>query len=96
MADGLDACRQSSIDLVLLDLTLPDSSGVETVSEFRAAQRDLPLVVLTGMAQDEVGVDCLAAGADTFISKKGLTAHRMERTIFVTLSRCRLSRKATI
>jgi serine/threonine protein kinase len=96
LADGLGICRQTSIDLVLLDLTLPDSSGVETVVKFREALQDVPLVVLTGMAQDEIGADCLAAGADTFTSKKGLTAHRMERTIFVTLSRRGLSRKATI
>jgi serine/threonine protein kinase len=96
LADGLEACRQSPIDLVLLDLTLPDSCGVDTVRRFRCAYADLPLVVLTGLSQDEIGFDCLAAGADTFISKNGLTAHRMERMIFVTLSRCRFPRKSTV
>ncbi len=87
LADGLGICKQMSIDLVLLDLTLPDSAGVETVTRFREVMPEVPLVVLTGLSQEEVGAACLAAGADTFISKSGITAHRMERTIFVTLSR---------
>ena len=86
-------CRSMHIDLVLLDLSLPDSSGVETVTRFRSAMHSVPLVVLTGMSQDEVGSKCLAAGANTFISKSGLTPHRMERTIFVTLSRCGVPKK---
>mgnify|MGYP001546631839 FL=1 len=88
LADGLEICSRLPINLALLDLSLPDSSGVATVSRFREKVPQLPLVVLTGMSQDEVGSACLQAGADTFISKSSLTPHRMERTIFVTLSRC--------
>jgi serine/threonine protein kinase len=93
LSEGLDIWRRMSIDLVLLDLTLPDSAGVATVCRFRDAAKDVPLVVLTGMSQDEAGAACLEAGADTFVSKNGLTAHRMERTIFVALSRWGLPRE---
>jgi CheY-like chemotaxis protein len=93
LSDGLRICERIAIDLVLLDLSLPDSSGVETVTRFRSVIHDVPLVVLTGMTQDEVGSQCLMAGATTFISKSGLTPHRMERMIFVTLSRCGLPRR---
>ena len=89
LADGIDVCQHMPIDLVLLDLTLPDSAGMATVTRFRKAVKKVPLVVLSGLTQDEAGAACLDAGADTFISKNGLTAHRMERTIFVTLSRKR-------
>ncbi len=87
LSSGIEACRNLNVGLVLLDLTLPDSSGVNTVKQFLRSVSDVPLVVLTGMTEDNVGEDCLNAGADTFVSKHGLTAHRMERTIFVTLSR---------
>jgi sigma-B regulation protein RsbU (phosphoserine phosphatase) len=90
LACGLEICGHLPINLALLDLSLPDSSGVATVSRFRETMPQLPLVVLTGMSQDEVGSACLQAGADTFISKSSLTPHRMERMIFVTLSRCGL------
>ena len=89
LASGIEICKKLEIGLVLLDLTLPDSSGVETVERFRHLLPDLPLVVLTGMSKDEVSERTLAAGADSFVSKQALTPHRMERTIFVTLSRHR-------
>ncbi|MDG2221446.1 MAG: protein kinase [Rubripirellula sp.] len=89
LANGIEICNELEIGLVLLDLTLPDSTGVETVKRFRQSFADIPLVVLTGMNKNEMSVQTLAAGADTFVSKQGLTAHRMERTIFVTLSRHR-------
>ncbi|MGI9474271.1 MAG: response regulator, partial [Rubripirellula sp.] len=91
LEEGLQICREMPIDLVLLDLSLPDSSGVATVGRFREQFGSVPLVVLTGLSQDEAGEECLEAGADTFVSKSGLSAHRMERAIFVTLSRCDLT-----
>jgi sigma-B regulation protein RsbU (phosphoserine phosphatase) len=75
------------IDLVLLDLTLPDSSGVETVQRFRQAAPKVPLVVLTGMSDDTIAKACIESGANSFASKSGLSAHKMERIIFVSLSR---------
>jgi len=87
LSAGIEACDQEEMGLVLLDLSLPDSNGVETVSRFREAIPGVPLVVLSGMAEDDVCSSCLNAGAESFVSKHGLTAHRMERTIFVTLSR---------
>ncbi|WP_160168287.1 protein kinase domain-containing protein [Novipirellula maiorica] len=82
--------RQSheSLDLVLLDLQLPDSSGVETVQQFRAAAPDVPIVVLTGQEDVQVGRECIEAGADNFASKNDLNAAFLERLIFITLSRC--------
>jgi serine/threonine protein kinase len=90
LEDGLQICREMPIDLVLLDLTLPDSMGVGTVTRFREEFEHIPLVVLSGMSQEEAGADCLEAGADNYISKAGLSTHRMERAIFVTFSRCGL------
>ncbi len=95
LKEGIDVCRRMAIELVILDLSLPDSSGVDTVKSFREAVGDVPLVVLSSMAQDQVASKCLAAGADTFLSKNALTAHRIERTIFVTLSRCGMARSAS-
>lgn len=89
LLDGVSVCLGTSIDLVLLDLTLPDSTGVQTVQKFRDAAPNVPLVVLTGVTDDGIGAECLAAGADAFLPKNSLTPHRVERTVFVTLSRRR-------
>ncbi len=88
LSEALKICEQQHIDMVLLDLTLPDSSGIETIVEFRDHCKDIPLAVLTGMSEDQAGAESMMAGADMFVSKEELTVRRMERIIFVTLSRC--------
>jgi len=88
LSQALSICEQRHIDMVLLDLTLPDSSGIETIVKFRDQFKDIPLAVLTGMSEDQAGAESMMAGADLFVSKQELTVRRMERIIFVTLSRC--------
>jgi len=61
LADGFDA--------ILLDLTLPDSAGSETVVRMRAAARDLPIIVLTSADSDGIADRCLLAGADVYRQK---------------------------
>ena len=85
---GIELLRQAeSVDVVLLDLNLPDSSGRETVEALRAADPDVALVVLTGQDDVMIGRECIEAGADDFACKNDLNAHILERRIFITLSR---------
>ncbi|MGB7344202.1 MAG: protein kinase [Pirellulaceae bacterium] len=78
-------------DLVLLDLQLPDSFGLGTVHAVRDCDPDTPVVVLSGYADASTGQACIAAGASAFTSKDALSVHELERTIFVTRSRCEAS-----
>lgn len=88
MQKCIELCTSDShVDLVLLDLRLPDSAGIETVQTVRSALPDTPIVVLTGQDDVSVGESCIAAGADEFACKNDLNAHLMERLIFITLSR---------
>jgi len=89
LAEAFEICGEVPIDMVLLDLHLPDGRGIETIRRFRKAHPSIPVAVLTGACEEEAETEAVSAGADSFLSKDGLTAHRMERTIFVTLSRCR-------
>lgn len=63
------ALGKGDIDLVVLDLALPDGTGIELCRELRRAGSDMPLLVLT--AHSEVGrrVKALDAGADDFLAK---------------------------
>lgn len=90
LAEGIQMYRELEIDLVLLDLTLPDSEDTQTVIEFREVAVDAPIVVLSGVSGDDISQKCLEAGATRFVSKEELDAHSMERAIFVTLSRHRV------
>lgn len=86
LAEGLEMYHVLSIDVVLLDLSLADSCGIDTITRFRAVAKHVPLVVLTGSSEGGIGAQSIEAGADTFVPKSGLTTYRIERSIFVTLS----------
>jgi two-component system phosphate regulon response regulator PhoB len=75
-ADALRLCRFNHPDLLLLDLSLPDASGLDVLREIRAADGvtsrfdpGLPVIVLTGHGSDEDRVRGLETGADDFLVK---------------------------
>ncbi len=68
-ASALHALRTESFDLLLLDLGLPRLDGLELLQQLRAAQQDLPVLILTardGTAERIAGLD---AGADDYLVK---------------------------
>jgi serine phosphatase RsbU (regulator of sigma subunit) len=60
--DGVPGC-------ILLDLHLPDATGLEAVTQVRAAAPAAPIVVLTGLAEDSAGLAAVAAGAQDYLIK---------------------------
>ena len=68
LGEGIDHLAQG-FDAILLDLTLPDSAGTETVTRMRAAAHNMPIVVLTSAEGDEVADRCIRAGADAYRQK---------------------------
>ncbi|MBD2437436.1 HAMP domain-containing sensor histidine kinase [Nostoc sp. FACHB-110] len=74
-------------DLVLLDLGLPDSLGLETLKEYRAAVTDIPVVVLTGMDDEELAMQALAEGAQDYLVKDQITVQRLVRAIRYAIER---------
>ena len=73
---GIDRLGEG-FDAILLDLTLPDSAGPETVKRMRAAARRVPIVVLTSAEGDEIAGRCLLAGADAYRRKGQLGPHEL-------------------
>jgi DNA-binding response OmpR family regulator len=75
-ADALRLCHYKSPDLLLLDLLLPDASGLDVLREIRAAHGAigrydplLPVIVVSGRAAPADRLRGLAAGADDYVSK---------------------------
>jgi len=61
--------KKDSFDIVLLDLTLSDSTGLETITSFRKKCSDIGIVVLTGSNDEELGMNAIALGAQNFLFK---------------------------
>ena len=67
--EGRDAALASDYDAVLLDLELPDRSGLEVVRTLRREGRDVPVLIMTGRDDDQDIVKGLDAGADDYLLK---------------------------
>ena len=78
------------VDVVLLDLTLPDSHGLDTVARMRAAAPDVPIVVLTGLDEDEYGPRALQAGAEDYLFKDRVDRAGLVRSLRYAQERHRL------
>ncbi|ERH01100.1 MAG: signal transduction histidine kinase [Halonotius sp. J07HN6] len=69
------------IDLVLLDLGLPDSTGVETLDEILSAGALAPVVVMTGLDDEGVGVDAVEHGAQDYLVKDDISPRLLQQTL---------------
>lgn len=69
IAEGLALTSQTEPDVVIMDIRLPDGSGLEAVKKLRAANGELGIVVLTMYAGDEHLFGALEAGASAFVPK---------------------------
>ncbi len=78
------------IVLVILDLNLPDSSGLESVTKMQDAAPDAALVVVTGMTDRALAVEVLRLGVQSFLNKADLTSVTLERTIRYSIERNRI------
>ncbi|NDJ25379.1 response regulator [Nostoc sp. B(2019)] len=83
----IESRRQRRFNLVLLDLSLPDSIGLDTLKEFRVAIPDIPVVVLTGLDDEDLALQALAEGAQDYLVKDQLTIQRLVRAIRYAIER---------
>ena len=70
LAECLECLRNNSFDLVLLDMGLPDSNGLVTVDRVCEVCPHIPVVVLTGLADEEIGVEAIKRGASDYLVKR--------------------------
>lgn len=84
---AFDACCERSFDVVLLDLHLPDSDGLETITRFRAAVPSLPIVVLTATDDEELALQVMASGAQDYLVKDQITIQLLVRAIRYAIER---------
>ena len=69
MADAEAAVSAADYDCVLLDLSLPDCEGLESVRRVHAAKANVPIVVFTGRKDQEIGLGAIEAGAQDYLVK---------------------------
>jgi PAS domain S-box-containing protein len=97
LTEATEALSQGAgYHVVLLDLGLPESHGLETLERLLRHVSREPVVVLTGIADDELAHNAVAAGADDFLSKDGLTSQTLVRTLRYSIDRAARNRELHI
>lgn len=84
---GLAVLAEQHVDAVLLDLTLPDSEGLETLKSLQDAAPAMPVIVLTGLDDEEVAAEAVRGGAQDFIVKSDLNASTLSRSVRYAIER---------
>ncbi|MEP0428132.1 GGDEF domain-containing protein [Rhodopirellula bahusiensis] len=79
LSEALEMIVGSEFDVVLLDLGLPDSDGLQSIRIIREQVTSIPIVVQTGDDRVETGFAAIEAGAQDFLSKHDLKDHLLTR-----------------
>ena len=82
--------NQTSFDIVLLDLSLPDSSGLDTLVQVHEHSPNIPIIVLTGISSEEVALKALQIGAQDYLVKGRIDKSLLIRAIRYAIERKRI------
>lgn len=89
LAKGISALEEKEFDLVLLDLQLPDSGGLNTFTEIHGRYPGIPVIVLTGTSDQETAVKAVQLGAQDYLIKSEVDLTQLTRSIKYALERQR-------
>lgn len=87
LGDALDRLSERGTDVILLDLELPDSSGIETVQRTASAFPKVPILVLTGIGDETMGLRAMHEGADDYLFKGCLSGYLLVRGMRYAIER---------
>ena len=87
LESGLERLRDGKLDLLLLDLALPDSKGFQTFQAAHDAAPDTAIVVLTGTTDEELGLKTVAGGAQDYLVKGQLDGNLLIRSLRYAVER---------
>jgi serine phosphatase RsbU (regulator of sigma subunit)/DNA-binding response OmpR family regulator len=93
LSQALERMGQQPFDLILLDLGLPDSQGLDTFLQFREHARKAPVIVLTGNADESAAIQAIREGAQDYLLK-GTDAITLIRAMRYAMGRQRMRRRA--
>jgi two-component system cell cycle response regulator len=92
LEETLALLNTEDFDVVLADLNLPDSKGLNTPEVIMASDPDVPVIVLTSTESDEIGIKAVQLGAQDYLVKGAFSESSLNRSILYSVERHRLKR----
>jgi PAS domain S-box-containing protein len=87
LQEGLALLHETAFDVILLDLGLPDSQGVETFHRIKAAFPDIPVVIMSGLSDSTVALEAMRQGAQDYLVKGHINEYALSRAIRYAIER---------
>lgn len=92
LSEGLERLAHEPFDLVLLDLNLPDTTGLESIERLKDWTREVPIVVLSGVDDEDAAIRAVQLGAQDYLVKSRLQSDWLERSTRYAVERHRLQK----
>ncbi|MCH8055421.1 MAG: response regulator [Deltaproteobacteria bacterium] len=89
LSEAVQRLNKEQFDVVLLDLMLPDSQGLDTLDKAHAQASDVPIVVISNLKDEAVAVEAVRKGAQDYLVKGQLDGQMLSRTIRYAIERKR-------
>jgi CheY-like chemotaxis protein len=87
MSQAIDRLGQDAVDVILLDLGLPDVVGVDALAALQPHSGRTPIVVLTGHEDESLAMECITHGAQDYLSKNDIRPVPLRRSINYAINR---------
>lgn len=85
--EAIAAVRRGEIDVVLLDISMPDKNGIDTLKTLKHVNPELPVLMLSAYAEDQYAVNLLRAGAAGYLNKEAASTQLVGAIRTVVLGR---------
>ena len=87
LAEAIKAITADRFDVILLDLSLPDSMGLATLEKIKPHARTVPVVILTGLNDEQIALEALGKGAQDYLVKSQMDGGTLSRVIRYAIQR---------
>ncbi|MBN1880703.1 MAG: PAS domain S-box protein [Deltaproteobacteria bacterium] len=92
LSEGLSILDDRHVDVVILDLNLPDSAGIETLEKVRENRLFLPVVIYSGIEDEELALSAVTKGAQDYLFKGQIERMLLIRSLRYAIERMRTAR----
>ena len=87
LEEGINNLQDNNIDIILLDINLPDSQGLDTLKKFNHIVAEIPIILLTGLSDEIFAINALEKGAQDYIVKGQFDSQSIVRSIKYSIER---------
>ncbi len=91
LLQAINILMKESFDIILLDLNLPDSMGVETFERIYFVAQTTPIILITGIKDEHIAKETIKKGAQDYLTKNDISTSLLTRSIHYSIERLKLS-----